>query len=292
MQNVTFLAFENESTNQLLNKNALMSFSNEELDIELQGMLYNDKPVFFAVEVAKALGYSDPHQALKINCKSLIRLNSVQCTELNLGVKPKGIILLTEPDLYRLILRSKLPSAERFQDWVCEEVLPAIRQAGSYQMQPQLSADYFVNNPELTIALISGQANKILALSHTVETVTEERNEAVRTKAQISRKREATALQRNSAYQRVANRAIREREEMASRFGASKEWASQQAVWRATGIMYGWKALNSWLDKHEIYDPVTDGYPMAYNIYQNCHEVIYPQQAWLEVHSVDISELF
>ncbi|MBC8954884.1 Rha family transcriptional regulator [Xenorhabdus sp. PB62.4] len=122
--------------------------------------------------------------------------------------------------------------------------------------------------------------------------ITEERDEAVRTKAQISRKREATALQRNSAYQRVANRAIREREEMAARFGASKEWASQQAVWRATGIMYGWKVLNAWLDENNIYDPVTDGYPMAYNIYQNCHEVIYPRQAWLEVHGVDISELF
>ncbi|MDE9447893.1 Rha family transcriptional regulator [Xenorhabdus bovienii] len=122
--------------------------------------------------------------------------------------------------------------------------------------------------------------------------LTEERDEAVRTKAQISQKREATALQRNSAYQRVANRAIREREEMASRFGASKEWASQQAVWRSTGIMYGWKVLNAWLDKHEIYDPVTDGYPTSYNVYQNCHEVIYPRQAWLEVHGVDIAELF
>ncbi|WFQ80475.1 BRO family protein [Xenorhabdus sp. SF857] len=275
-----------------MNKNNLMIFSNEELGIELQGMLYKDKPVFFAVEVAKALDYLDPHDALKKHCKSLIKLNSGESQELNLGFKPKGIILLTEPDLYRLVMRSKLPSAERFQDWVCEEVLPAIRQTGSYQMQPQFSAEFLVENPELTIALLSGQANKILTLNHTVETVTEERDEAIRTKAQISQKREATALQRNSAYQRVANRAIREREEMAARFGATKEWASQQAVWRATGIMYGWKVLNAWLNENNIYDPVTDGYPMAYNIYQNCHEVIYPRQAWLEVHSVDISELF
>ncbi|MDX7998796.1 Rha family transcriptional regulator [Xenorhabdus sp. Reich] len=122
--------------------------------------------------------------------------------------------------------------------------------------------------------------------------ITDQRDEAVRTKAQISRKREATALQRNSAYQRVANRAIREREEMASRFGASKEWASQQAVWCATGIMYGWKVLNAWLDKNNIYDPHTDGYPTSYNVYQNCREVIYPRQAWLEVHGVDTAELF
>nr|WP_255430668.1 BRO family protein [Xenorhabdus sp. TS4] len=269
-----------------------MNFSNEELGIELQGLLYKDKPVFFAVEVAKVLGYKNPHEALQDNCKSLIKLNSSQTLELNLGFKPKGIILLTEPDLYRLILRSKLLSAERFQDWVCEEVLPAIRQTGKYQIQPQSSIAELVKDPHFLRELAQLQAGEILKLNHTVETVTAERDEAVRTKAQISRKREATALQRNSAYQRVANRAIREREEMAARFGASKEWASQQAVWRATGIMYGWKVLNAWLDENNIYDPVTDGYPMAYNIYQNCHEVIYPRQAWLEVHGVDISELF
>lgn len=152
-------------------KNTLMIFSNEELDIELQGMLYNGKPVFIAVEIAKALGYERPHDALSAHCKSLIKIKYGEMASLGFEPKPNGMSLLTEPDLYRLILRSKLSSAERVQDWVCEEVLPAIRQTGGYQIQPQLSADYFLNNPEVTIALISGQANKILALSHTVETV-------------------------------------------------------------------------------------------------------------------------
>lgn len=107
-------------------------FHNGDLNISLHGLNYHGKPVFFAVEVAKALGYADPHQAIEYNCKSLIKLNSVQCTESGLGFKPKGVILLTEPDFYRLILRSKLPSAEKVQDWVCEEVLPAIRKTGSY----------------------------------------------------------------------------------------------------------------------------------------------------------------
>lgn len=80
--------------------------------------------------MAKALGFTDPHKALKDHCKSLIKLNSGETSELGLGLKPKGIILLTEPDLYRLIMRSKLPSAEKVQDWVCEEVLPSIRQTG------------------------------------------------------------------------------------------------------------------------------------------------------------------
>ncbi|WP_334469455.1 Rha family transcriptional regulator [Arsenophonus sp. PmNCSU2021_1] len=122
--------------------------------------------------------------------------------------------------------------------------------------------------------------------------ITDQRDEAIRTKSHISRKREATALQRNSAYQRIANRAIREREKMAARFGASKEWASQQAVWRTTGKMFGWKVLNAWLDKHDIYDALTSGYPTCFNPDQNRHEVIYPREAWLEIHGIDIAELF
>ncbi|HGJ5884166.1 Bro-N domain-containing protein [Arsenophonus sp.] len=118
-----------------ITKTQLMLFKSADADIELQGTLYQGKPVFFAVELAKALGYKNPHEALQDNCKSLIKLNSSQALELNLGFRPKGIILAPESDLYRLILKSKLPSAEHVQDWVCEEVLPALRQQGSYSMK-------------------------------------------------------------------------------------------------------------------------------------------------------------
>ncbi|MFS1582571.1 MAG: Rha family transcriptional regulator [Candidatus Arsenophonus phytopathogenicus] len=122
-----------------------------------------------------------------------------------------------------------------------------------------------LNTPSLPTNYI--EALEALAISEKEKTViTDQRDEAIRTKSQISRKREATALQRNSTYQRIANRAIREREKMASRFGASKDWASQQSVWRATGKMFGWKVLNAWLDKHDIYDTVTSGIP---NLFQS-----------------------
>ncbi|PHM39305.1 putative phage anti-repressor protein [Xenorhabdus mauleonii] len=269
-----------------MNKNNLMTFSNEDLGIELQGMLYNDKPVFFAVEVAKLLGYSDPHQTLKINCKSLIKLNSVQCTELNLGFKPKGIILLTEPDLYRLILRSKLSSAERFQDWVCEDVLPAIRQTGGYQIQPQLSADYLVQNPELTLALIQGQAHSLLLKDQTIKEEKERADNAERTKAQISQKREATALQRNSALQRKLNNATRERDDLATHFGASKEWASTEQVWRATFTRHYYRPLMHWCDEHELFDKY------CFDPIKNDYVLCFPHAAWLDVYGVDIAKLF
>ncbi|MFQ9021147.1 MAG: Bro-N domain-containing protein [Parabacteroides merdae] len=44
------------------------------------------------------------------------------------------ISFIPESDVYRLIMRSKLPEAEKFQDWVCEEILPAIRKTGGYMV--------------------------------------------------------------------------------------------------------------------------------------------------------------
>ncbi|EBZ1027902.1 DNA-binding protein [Salmonella enterica subsp. enterica serovar Muenchen] len=113
----------------------LTVFRNDSLGIELQAMLYDDKPVFFAIDVAKSLGYENPARTLKDHCKSLINIDYTESVRLGLGFRPKGVILLTEPDLYRLIMRSKLPSAEKVQDWVCEEVLPSIRQTGSYAVE-------------------------------------------------------------------------------------------------------------------------------------------------------------
>ncbi len=48
------------------------------------------------------------------------------------GTVPRGEYIIPESDLYRLIMRSNMAEAERFQDWVVEEVLPQIRRTGSY----------------------------------------------------------------------------------------------------------------------------------------------------------------
>lgn len=73
--------------------------------------------------------------------------------------------IIPESDLYRLILRSKLPQAEAFQDWIVEEVLPAIRKHGGY-LTPAKQEEYR-RNPEsvyeLAEALIEGRQRRELA---------------------------------------------------------------------------------------------------------------------------------
>lgn len=155
--------------------NQLMTFNSTDLGISLSGMLYQGKPVFDAVELAKSLGYADPHQALRNHCKSLIRLNSVESTESGFGFRPKGIQLAPEPDVYRLILRSQLPSAERVQDWVCEDVLPSIRETGSYGYQRQKSqAEIIADMALLNVAQerrLNHVEDKVEEVSETIENI-------------------------------------------------------------------------------------------------------------------------
>ncbi|ECY1035020.1 transcriptional regulator [Salmonella enterica] len=118
------------------------------------------------------------------------------------------------------------------------------------------------------------------------EQLTDERDHAVRTKAQISEKREATACQRNSVYQRIANRAVKERDEMAALLGAGKEFASIRSVWRATGKWFGYRRLIQWQDEHDAMEA------FSWDAETDARVLCYPREAWLEVYGIDIEKLF
>jgi prophage antirepressor-like protein len=87
---------------------------------------------FIAKDVATTLGYANPAKAIRDHCKG----GSVVDSPTAGGIQTVKII--PEADVHRLTIRSRLPSAERFQDWVCEEVIPSIRKTGSYG-QPALN---------------------------------------------------------------------------------------------------------------------------------------------------------
>lgn len=111
----------------------LQEFSFE--DKKITTVIYADKPAFVAMDVARALGYLRPADALKQHCKSLIKIKYGEMQCLGFDPKPQGVTLIHEPDVFRLIVHSKLESAERFQDWVFEEVLPTIRATGGYSLK-------------------------------------------------------------------------------------------------------------------------------------------------------------
>lgn len=96
----------------------------------------NGSILFCGSDVAKVLGYSNPSKALSDHCKGVTkRYAPTKSGEQEMSFIP-------ESDLYRLVFSSKLPTAEKFTDWVTSEVLPSIRKHGGYiagqeQLTPQ-----------------------------------------------------------------------------------------------------------------------------------------------------------
>lgn len=107
----------------------------------------NEEPLFCAKDVATALGYSDTADAIQRHCKSG---KKVFCPHKN-GMGGTNMVYIPEKDVYRLIMRSNLPNAEQFQDWVCDEVLPSIRKHGGYLTPDKI--EEVLSNPDTIIRL-------------------------------------------------------------------------------------------------------------------------------------------
>ena len=138
--------------------NELQIFESKEFG-SVRTMTIGNEIWFVASDVAKALGYSNPRKAVSDHCKGVTKRD----TPTSSGVQ--NISYINEGDMYRLIMRSKLPSAEKFEDWVVNDVLPSIRKHGMY------AVDELVNNPDLLIKVateLKAEKEKNKELENTV----------------------------------------------------------------------------------------------------------------------------
>ena len=136
----------------------LQIFSNPEFG-ELRTIEEGDKIYFVASDAAKMLGYAKPSNAISTHCKGALKRGILTGG----GVQQMNVI--SEGDLYRLIVHSELPSAEKFESWVFDEVLPAIRKHGGY-MTPEKVEEALLN-PDVLIKLateLKEERNKNKAL--------------------------------------------------------------------------------------------------------------------------------
>lgn len=143
---------------------------------------HKGEPWFVASDVAKALGYANPQEATREHCKKVNKITQPSKSLTSVKRPPTFINIIPESDVYRLVMRSNLPGAVEFQDWVCEEVIPTIRKSGGY----------LATKPDDTPETILARA--VLIAQDTLKRVEAERDEAVRTKARIGSRREASAM--------------------------------------------------------------------------------------------------
>lgn len=121
-------------------------FDNEEFG-SIRTFDENGVTEFCAKDIACALGYKDPTNAIKLHCRGVAKHHPLQTPG---GVQELRFI--TEPDVYRLITHSKLPNAQRFEAWVFEDVLPTIRRHGLYAT-PQ-AAEAMLADPDVMIGAL------------------------------------------------------------------------------------------------------------------------------------------
>ncbi len=121
----------------ILIKNEIKIFNNEEFG-SVRIVNIDGKTYFVANDVAKALGYSVPKDAVTRHCKGALKQRYLtEGGEQELKIIPEG-------DIYRLIIKSKLSSADKFERWIFDEIIPTIRKTGGYVANDDLFIETYL----------------------------------------------------------------------------------------------------------------------------------------------------
>lgn len=146
--------------------NDLQIFNSEEFG-EIRTIEEDGKVLFCASDVAKALGYERPNNAVATHCRATLKRGTP------ISGKMQEINFIPEGDVYRLITHSKLPSAEKFESWVFDEVLPAIRKTGGY-----IAGEKNMSDDELLAQALLIAQRKLTERTQQLETVNAKLEEA------------------------------------------------------------------------------------------------------------------
>lgn len=106
--------------------NELQIFQNPEFG-EIRTIEENGKVLFCGSDIAKALGYKRPNDAISAHCRGTVKRRITD----SIG-RDQEMNFIPEGDIYRLAAKSELPGAERFESWIFDEVIPSIRKTGGY----------------------------------------------------------------------------------------------------------------------------------------------------------------
>ena len=259
-----------------------------------------ENPLFKARVVMRC---SDPWFVAKDACDCLKITNVSQACQ-TLDEDEKGIykvytlggsqdmMLISESGLYALIMRSNKPEAKVFRKWVTSEVLPSIRKTGGYGIR---TVDDMINDPDTAIRLLTQL--KILRLQN--DQLAMERDEAIRTKAEIGSNREATAM--NTASQKS-----KECEKLREQIGDSKTYKAAKAIpWlskyfntRNRGLYNSLAAklrkIEAGMPKkfaHHMIDDSQYGQIKAYHVavIEKLHEIVQADEEFMKDYRKDVS---
>lgn len=120
----------------------------------------NGNVLFCGNDVASALGYKSPKDAISTHCRGAVKRRLTDA----LG-REQETVFISEGDIYRLAARSKLPGADEFESWIFDEVLPSIRKTGGYQTKAMTTAQMFAMQAKVNLE----QEQRLAALESRAE---------------------------------------------------------------------------------------------------------------------------
>ena len=205
---------------------------------------------FVAADVCAVLGLTNITMALKALDEDEAALSNVEVRSENGVVQKREVNIINESGLYALILRSRKPEAKRFRKWVTSEVLPSIRKTGQYggnSLPGALSLPNF-DNPAMAARAWAEQYERR-------QIAEAQRDEAIRTKAQIGSKREATAMA-------TASIAIRKVDKLEDELGRGKQFKSVKAIPWLLDVFEPSKGMYSQIGKHLKKLSLSNAYPV------------------------------
>ena len=210
------------------------------------------EPWFVAKDVATCIEHSnvtkmcelcrDKDKVTITDSKEIGVINESLITQQTFSKNTPNVVLISESGLYRILAKCNLPKCDPFESWVFDEVLPSIRKTGGYGIR---TVDDMINDPDTAIRLLTQL--KILRLQN--DQLAMERDEAIRTRAMIGSRREATsmAMATASAKSRECAKLTTENAELKDAVGRGTNWrtvAMMRAEWiRDFGHAPDWHKL-------------------------------------------------
>lgn len=140
------------------NNNKQVQVFNNGVFGDVRVVMRDSEPWFVGKDVASALGYSNPRKAILDHVKENHKMDGVTIRD-SIG-REQNPVVIDEAGVYSLVMRSKLPQAEAFQEWVTSEVLPTIRKQGMYLTSA--TAEEAISDPDTFIAKALIVANQVL----------------------------------------------------------------------------------------------------------------------------------
>ena len=220
MQNTMLDSIVSSNSQELSNaSSAIKLFENPQFRARV--IMRCSEPWFVAKDVATCIEHSNVSKMCELcRDKDIAIVNGKEYSndllEYSEGRGNPNLTVISESGLYRILAKCNLPKCEPFESWVFDEVLPSIRKTGGYGIR---TVDDMINDPDTAIRLLTQL--KILRLQN--DQLAMERDEAIRTKAQIGSSREATAM--NTASQKS-----KECEKLREQIGDSKTYKAVTAI--------------------------------------------------------------